>query len=78
MDRTSPAGVPAARETCSRCGASFGCGMGQGSCWCAELPPLMPVPRSGEASADGDGDPASCLCPPCLREEIARRQAAAS
>lgn len=49
-------------ETCARCKAEFGCGNVEGktSCWCAELPPVMPL-----------GD--ACLCPKCLKEEIARR-----
>jgi hypothetical protein len=50
-------------ETCARCKAQFGCGQaeGGGSCWCADLPPIMPV--KGE----------SCLCPSCLRAEVAAR-----
>jgi hypothetical protein len=50
-------------ETCIECGGTFGCGGAEGktSCWCAELPMVMPV-----------GD-AGCLCPECLKAEIARR-----
>lgn len=46
-----------------RCGAEFGCGMeaGQTACWCAELPPVMPVNAEG------------CLCPKCLRAEVTER-----
>jgi len=50
-------------ETCVACGETFGCGNVEGktSCWCADLPVVMPV--------TGDG----CLCPKCLKAEIARR-----
>lgn len=56
-----------AGETCSRCGATFECGMKAGAerCWCAELPPLAPDPALG-----------SCLCPRCLAEASARQAAA--
>lgn len=50
-------------ETCGRCGETFGCGGAEGktSCWCAELPAIMPM------GAD------DCLCPKCLRAEVGRR-----
>ncbi len=50
-------------ETCSECGESFGCGNVEGktSCWCADLPAVMPVTDAG------------CLCPKCLKAEITRR-----
>ncbi|HEX5343090.1 MAG TPA: cysteine-rich CWC family protein [Duganella sp.] len=55
-------------STCSRCGASFSCGMKDADpsvpsepCWCATLPPAVPVP-----SAPG----ASCWCPACLKQHI--------
>lgn len=50
-------------ETCAACGESFGCGNEEkkASCWCSDLPAVMPV------------DGASCLCPKCLKAEIARR-----
>jgi hypothetical protein len=50
-------------EKCIRCGTEFGCGNieGRGVCWCAELPPVMPVTDEG------------CLCPPCLKAEITAR-----
>jgi hypothetical protein len=49
-------------ETCVRCRAEFGCGAaGPGPCWCADLPAVMPLSDAG------------CLCPPCLKAEIARR-----
>ncbi len=53
---------------CVRCGASFRCGnvAGDPTCWCAELPPVMPL----------DAAATSCFCPACLREEVARRVAA--
>ena len=60
----------AAGKYCSRCGESFTCGLaaGEKSCWCADLPHIMPV----------DGDAADCLCPHCLRGEIDARLAAES
>jgi hypothetical protein len=51
-------------STCTRCGAQFGCAMADGSdapCWCAELPPVVPVP----------GAEARCWCPACLRQHLA-------
>lgn len=55
-------------ETCVRCGARFGCGMkeGKGACWCAELPPVLPVPPEGGGA---------CLCPDCLRAEVEKAKA---
>jgi hypothetical protein len=52
-------------DRCARCGAEFCCGMteGKSSCWCAELPAVMPVPKEGEGA---------CLCPSCLREDVAK------
>jgi hypothetical protein len=46
-------------QICANCGAAFVCGMAAGNerCWCADLPPLMPVPDT----------PAGCYCPDCLR-----------
>lgn len=51
-------------STCAQCGATFGCGdeAGEQSCWCGELPPLMPMDESKP-----------CLCPPCLKQELRRR-----
>lgn len=50
-------------ETCAACGELFGCGNVEGktSCWCADLPAVMPVEGAG------------CLCPKCLKAEISRR-----
>lgn len=46
-----------------RCGAVFGCGGAEGktSCWCADIPPVMPVSDEG------------CLCPRCLKAEVLKR-----
>ncbi|MDR2092185.1 MAG: cysteine-rich CWC family protein [Azoarcus sp.] len=52
--RGSPEGEA---KTCPRCGARFRCGAHTGKCWCAALPPLLPVPAPGEAG---------CYCPDCL------------
>ncbi|MDD5302862.1 MAG: cysteine-rich CWC family protein [Elusimicrobia bacterium] len=50
-------------ETCAACGEPFGCGNVEGktSCWCSGLPAVMPVTGKG------------CLCPRCLKAEIASR-----
>ena len=47
--------------TCAACGAPFVCGARAGSraCWCADLPPLEPVPGHG------------CLCRDCLERALA-------
>lgn len=56
-------------DLCARCGAEFGCGMSEGksTCWCAELPAVLPVPKEGEGA---------CLCPNCLKEDVARARLA--
>ena len=53
-------------ERCERCGEDFSCGSkeGKASCWCAELPAVLPVPAPGAK--------ALCLCPKCLRAEAER------
>lgn len=62
---TDPARTPApGLRTCPRCGASFTCELEAGgdTCWCMALPPIAPVPASG-----------GCLCPDCLRTDLAAR-----
>jgi hypothetical protein len=44
-------------KTCPKCSSPFTCS--PAACWCAELPPVMPV----------DLD-ASCYCPKCLADII--------
>jgi hypothetical protein len=46
-------------ENCLRCGRTFACGAGTGSCWCNELPDLPPELFNAD-------DP-RCYCPECLR-----------
>lgn len=72
-------------SVCARCGATFTCAMADGDgsqpCWCASLPPVVPVPvqaqdgASAVAAAAGIAPaPAadiSCWCPDCLRRHIA-------
>jgi hypothetical protein len=58
-------GTPARPKTCARCGTVFGCRAETGGCWCADEPVYLPMPAPG-ASED-------CMCPACLRAEIARR-----
>ncbi|MGG7605341.1 cysteine-rich CWC family protein [Massilia sp. BKSP1R2A-1] len=48
---------------CIRCGAEFGCAMRDRTsepCWCAALPPAVPVPL----------EKVGCWCPTCLRAHI--------
>ena len=49
---------------CERCGRSFGCGVDDGVCWCAEIS-LDEAARAGLAAAADD-----CLCPACLGELV--------
>ncbi|HZR68155.1 MAG TPA: cysteine-rich CWC family protein [Burkholderiales bacterium] len=50
---------------CAGCGEVFVCGgrAGSASCWCAELPPRLPVPDASSA----------CYCRTCLERLIADR-----
>jgi hypothetical protein len=50
---------------CERCGRSFGCGVDDGACWCAEVE-LDEAARARLAAAADD-----CLCPACLAEAAA-------
>ena len=55
---------------CSRCGATFGCAMADAldaSCWCTAMPAVVAVP----------GGAASCWCPDCLKQHIAKQESAA-
>ncbi|MFC5552159.1 cysteine-rich CWC family protein [Massilia aerilata] len=64
-------------STCTRCGASFGCAMVDGSdapCWCTSLPPLVPLPKPAGTDAPAPG----CWCPACLRQHIALHHPASS
>lgn len=63
---TNP-GAPDEQRTCA-CGRQFTCDLaaGKATCWCAALPPVLPVPDAA----------AACLCPDCLRQAIAVRTAA--
>jgi len=53
-------------KRCPGCRSKFYCGSGTAKehCWCADLPPLMPVPAPEEG----------CWCPVCLDREIALRR----
>jgi len=52
---------------CERCGRSFGCGVDDGACWCAEVA-LDEAARAGLAVAAAD-----CVCPACLAEAASVR-----
>lgn len=70
--------------TCPQCGAGFHCGYqdeptggdtktGVFSCWCMDLPSVLPVPSGRGASADGGGvgmEGGGCLCPRCLAARV--------
>jgi len=55
-------------SVCPQCGTGFRCGMegGDVDCWCAALPPLLPVPAK---PGFGAALPA-CLCPECLSARL--------
>lgn len=57
---------------CPECGSAFVCGMeaGAAECWCAKLPPLLPVPALGAKAVDASGAKVCCLCPVCLERKL--------
>jgi hypothetical protein len=57
----TPKGPPRTK-ICSRCSAELTCGPAEGktTCWCEELPPILPF--TGE----------DCLCRKCAEAEVAR------
>lgn len=61
-EKSAPAGRRPGERSCPRCGAVFVCGneAGAASCWCAELPAVLPVPGVG----------GGCYCPECLHAII--------
>ena len=78
-----PSSTPLANTSvCPRCGAGLRCGniAADASCWCSQLPNIMPVPaaRTAPVPADGDAVSASCFCPACLQEITDERLHAAS
>lgn len=58
------------QKNCSSCGSEFHCGATEGagnggeplSCWCAELPYVLPLPSANQ----------DCLCPECLGKAITK------
>jgi hypothetical protein len=62
-------GPPPGRGVCPECGEPNACALtgtpatGGASCWCFELPPVMPMPPSGSD--------AHCYCRQCLEALIA-------
>jgi Cysteine-rich CWC len=52
---------------CERCGARFGCGAGEGTCWCAGVG-LDDAARAVLAERYE-----RCLCPTCLAAAAAER-----
>ncbi|WP_341907511.1 cysteine-rich CWC family protein [Polaromonas sp. YR568] len=59
----APASSADASSVCPRCGAGFRCGMvsGDATCWCFQLPPVLPVPATDDTAT-------TCFCPKCLAE----------
>ena len=57
-------------HACPQCGEPVACGNVNGceTCWCANLPKMMPMP---------DDPDTQCLCEKCLRERIEENQKAA-
>ena len=55
---------------CSACGRAFGCGVDAGDCWCAG------VDTDPDTLAALAGAYAGCLCPDCLRTQVASDAAA--
>ncbi|PLX36815.1 MAG: hypothetical protein C0606_13485 [Hyphomicrobiales bacterium] len=55
-------------SVCPRCGTTFTCGAGTGSCWCMGEEFRMPLPVEGDAVQ-------GCYCPECLRIVAAERMA---
>jgi hypothetical protein len=49
-------------DRCPRCDATFGCGIGTGSCWCRDV--HLTVELRDRLAEQYDG----CLCPACLQE----------
>ena len=47
-------------QRCERCGETFGCGAGTGSCWCGDVD-LSDTTRAALALSYE-----RCLCPACL------------
>ena len=56
-------------KSCQRCGTTFTCDIARGEkrCWCFDLPNVLPVDPKKD-----------CLCPDCLKKEIAQFTASAS
>lgn len=54
-------------QVCPECGAEFRCGAvaGEATCWCFDLPNVIPLDQIGD-----DQQPAGCLCPECLQKRI--------
>jgi hypothetical protein len=68
-------------STCTRCGASFGCAMADGSdgpCWCTTLPPVVPIPLAEPQPSGVDQPAPGCWCPACLCQNIAQQAKAPS
>jgi hypothetical protein len=86
---TGPTDINASR--CPECGAAFQCGFQAASaaaadteredaafsfsCWCAALPPTLPVPAavSGAGGLGMEQGRSGCLCPRCLRARLDAR-----
>ena len=54
-------GMSTAANACPRCSTEFVCGIGTGSCWCAEVDTDDTMRAALAQYYDG------CLCPNCLK-----------
>ena len=88
--RSSSTGGGSTNASCVECGAAFYCGCpapaaartSEGtdaklafSCWCAALPPTLPVPSVAGikgASSGSEAKRSGCLCPQCLGARVGR------
>lgn len=70
-----------ANAACPQCGAAFHCGYKDEtptkeasdaglSCWCMDLPSVLPVP-SGPSADDAAAGGGGCMCPRCLAARVA-------
>ncbi len=58
-------------KTCTTCGTDFTCGIESGNqtCWCFDLPNIIPIEAIDRVDTASD-----CLCPTCLQAKIDKAQ----
>jgi hypothetical protein len=72
MNAKDAGGLGNRPNRCPECGSAFVCGMDAGlaECWCARLPPLLPVPAAAPAPLETSDAKTGCLCPICLQRKL--------